>query len=364
MAKVREPASSSAILKNAVPLLRAACLHHNESRSLPMTRLVLLAAAVALSTGCNTFDPSPRKGLRSVPVAVQQQAQKSALAVVDLLENGHEERARAELKRILALDPYNRLAQSLQRQITADPMAMLGRDWFVYVVRPNDTLSSLAGRYLGDANAFYILARYNDIRVPNQMANGQQIRIPGRPPAPPPPPATAAVEPRRSSPPAPPPVDTPRRSPPPAESVRAAALPAEAQRPSPLPAEAVRPAAPPAEAPRPAAPMPQPVPPAPAEQAARQAEAAERAGDLDGALAGYRRAAMLNQPGASARVDAVRKKLVAQHSAGARGALARQDLDGSIRQWDRVLEIDPGNDTARLERQRAVALREKVRALK
>ena len=105
-------------------------------------------------------------------------------------------------------------------------------------------------------------------------------------------------------------------------------------------------------------------PVSPAEQALRQAEAAERGGDLDSAFSGYRRAATLNQPGAAARADAVRKKLVAQHSAAARGALARQDLDGSIQLWERVLAVDPGNDTARFERQRAIALREKVRTLK
>ena len=346
-----------------------------------MTRHALLAATVALAAGCDTLSPSPPPGLRQVPVAVQQQAQRNALAVVDLLYAGHEERARAELKRILALDPYNKLAQNLQRQITADPMAVLGRDWFIYVVRPSDTLSSLASRYLGDANAFYILARYNDIRVPNQMASGQQIRIPGRAP-PPAPPVAVTVEPRRPNPPPPPPpaeavrhapapAETARRSapaeavrhPPPAEPVRPVVLPAEAPRPSPAPAEAARPAAAAVEAPRPAPPPVTP-PVSPAEQALRQAEAAERSGDLDGAFAGYRRAATLNQPGAAARADAVRKKLVAQHSAGARGALARQDLDGSIRLWERVLAVDPGNDTARFERQRAIALREKVRALK
>ena len=334
---------------------------------------------VVLAAGCDTLSlppppglPPPSKSLRSVPLAVQQQAQRSALGVIDLLNNGSEETAKAELKRILALDPYNKLAQNLQRQITADPVAVLGRDWFIYVVRPSDTLSSLASRYLGDANAFYILARYNDIRVPNQMTSGQQIRIPGRAPAPPPP-VVVTVEPRRPNPPAPlaeavrrsAPAETARHPPPPppAEPMRAVVPPAEAPRPSSAPAEAARPAAAPVEAPRPAPPsVPPPV--SPAEQALRQAEAAERGGDLDGAFAGYRRAATLNQPGAAAHADAVRKKLVAQHSAAARGALARQDLDESIRLWDRVLAADPGNDTARFERQRAITLREKVRALK
>ena len=96
----------------------------------------------------------------------------------------------------------------------------------------------------------------------------------------------------------------------------------------------------------------------------REGELAERAGQLPLALDAYRRAARLRQPGAVARADTVRRKMVAGHGAAARAALARQDLDGSIRHWERVLELDPGNETARLERQRAVVLREKVRALR
>jgi hypothetical protein len=43
--------------------------------------------------------------------------------------------------------------------------------------------------------------------------------------------------------------------------------------------------------------------------------------------------------------------------------MARQDLDGAIRSWDRVLAIDPVNETARLERQKALRLKDKVKAL-
>ncbi len=145
----------------------------------------------------------------------------------------------------------------------------------------------------------------------------------------------------------------------------------EARRGAPPPATAADPAAPPpaadaaVAAPAPvSAPPPPPPPPPPGEQALRHGETAERAGDLDGAFGAYRRAAQLGEPGAAARADAVRRRMVARHAGAARGALARQDLDGSIRQWERVLELDPGNETARLERQRAITLREKVRALK
>jgi lipoprotein NlpI len=62
-------------------------------------------------------------------------------------------------------------------------------------------------------------------------------------------------------------------------------------------------------------------------------------------------------------VQATVKRLVERNARNARAALARQDLDGAIRGWDRVLELDPANETAKLERQKAITLREKVKKL-
>jgi tetratricopeptide (TPR) repeat protein len=256
-----------------------------------------------------------------VTAASQQQATKLAMAAASLLESGHEEQAKAELQRALAGDPNNKLALNLMRQISIDPVAALGRESFSYVVRPNDSMSAIAGRFLGDIYSFYILARYNGIAVPKLVAGGQVLRIPGK--APPP---SAAREPARTE--------------------TATALPP----PAPPPAPVVVAPAPPPE-------------PTPGERAMRAAEAAERGGDLERALAEYRKAATLDQAGAEPKIDQLRKQLVLRYSLNARTAFARQDLDGAIRAWDRVLAVDPGNDTAKLERQRAVALREKVKKL-
>jgi tetratricopeptide (TPR) repeat protein len=98
-------------------------------------------------------------------------------------------------------------------------------------------------------------------------------------------------------------------------------------------------------------------------RALRAGEAAERAGDLDRALAEYNRAAGLDQPVAAGKATEVRRKLVQKHTQIARSAMARQDLDGAIRNWDRVLELDAANDTARLERQRAITLKDRLKGL-
>lgn len=330
----------------------------------PSMRLGLLVTAVAVIAGCATPPPPPAPGPSSVetppspptdatpvptmepppspppppsgpvPPAQQQQAQAMARAAIDLLDRGKEDEAKAELQAALTTDPNNKLAQNLLRQITADPVATLGKESFAYTVRSTDTLSVIAGRFLNDIYAFYILARYNDIKVPRQVSSGQVIRVPGRPPAG----GTEAPAPRPSPP--PPPAQAPSPPPPP-------------------------PATPPAAPQPPAAPVAAPAPPEPTPgvRALRAAEAAERAGDLDRALAEYNRAAGLDQPAAAGKATEVRRKLVQRHTQGARAAMAKQDLDGSIRSWDRVLELEPSNDMAKLERQRAIGLKEKLKGL-
>jgi tetratricopeptide (TPR) repeat protein len=268
-----------------------------------------------------------------VSASAQQQAQRTALAAANQLEAGHQDLARTELQRALVTDPNNKLALNLMRQITADPVTTLGRESFGYVVRSNDTMSGIAGRFLGDIYAFYILARYNDIAVPRQVAAGQTLRIPGKAPSP------EAIE--REA----------RR----AEAAAAARIEPKKE------VAAIAPAVPPAPAPVVAPPAPPE--PTPGELAMRSAEAAERDGNLDRALAEYRRAATLEQPAAVAKADQLRKQLVLRHTLSAHTAFAKQDLDGAIHSWDRVLQIDPGNPTAQFERQRAQALKEKVKKL-
>ena len=41
-------------------------------------------------------------------------------------------------------------------------------------------------------------------------------------------------------------------------------------------------------------------------------------------------------------------------------AYQRQNLDLAIKKWDQILELDPGNQKAKLERERAVELKKKM----
>lgn len=127
--------------------------------------------------------PAPEPAAPSSP-ATAQQSQRLALAAAELLEQGQEEQALAEIQRALQADPANRLAQSLLKQIQTDPQVLLGREHFTYRVEPGQSLSRIAGRFLNDVHLFYALARYNDIKVPRQLQGGQVIKVPGKQPPP------------------------------------------------------------------------------------------------------------------------------------------------------------------------------------
>lgn len=250
----------------------------------------------------------------------RQQAQKIALASADLLQSGNEDQARTELKHALALDPQNKLALNLTKQLSTDPVVLLGRDSFSYTVRSGDSLAQVAQRFLGDAYLFYALARYNDIKVPRQVSSGQVIRVPGK--APPP----GAPSPAAPPTPAPAPTPTPPPAPPP--------------------------------------PPPPPPPPTPGEVAMRDGGAAERIGNVERARAEYVKADRLGQAGAAAKAEQMRKLLVARWTGDARTANTKQDLDGAINNWQKVLDIDPENQTARLGLARARELKEKLGQVK
>lgn len=325
------------------------------SESMSTKRIALMFAAAGLLAGCETArvappsapdrtntpappreTPPPETPTPAPPPvppppaspAAQQQAQKIAMQAVELLEVGNEGQATIELQRALEIDPYNKLALNLMRQITADPQATLGRESFAYTVRPSDTLSRIAKTFMGDAFAFYILARYNGIEVPRRVASGQVIRIPGK---------------------APPPGSEPPHAPPSPPTP-----PAPAPAPVPVPA--------PAPAPAPVPPPPAPPPPAPTagEVAFARGEAAEKAGRLDAAFEEFQAAATLNHPGAAARASRARSNLITARLRQAREAMASQNPKAAIPLYDRVLVLDPGNDTAKLERQRAVELVKKT----
>jgi hypothetical protein len=205
--------------------------------------------------------------------------------ILESLNEGDEERARTDLEEARLLEPENKTVNCLQRGISADPVAALGRESTPYTVQGGETLGRIAQRALGDTCEFYLLARYNQIRVPKQVAVGQVLRIPGKV-------ALAAPESGSTRKPVEaPPSDT--RTPPTAAG------------------------------------------PAVIEAASKPAT-----------------------PTASPRAD------IERHHRAAQAAFRRQDLATAIREWGKVLELDPNNELARARRQEAIDLERRLKQMK
>lgn len=96
----------------------------------------------------------------------------------DDLQHGRNSEGEAALRTYLAAHPKDRLAQSMLRQLTADPQRTLGPVGSTHVVQAGESYSTLAQRYLGDARLFLILARYNQSTQPALLRAGEKLRLP------------------------------------------------------------------------------------------------------------------------------------------------------------------------------------------
>jgi len=113
--------------------------------------------------------------LPPAPVDVRQALQQ----VRNHLNQGEEEPALAELKRVLEADADNKTALSFMRQIQEDPKVLYGQRSQPYRVAAGDTMAHIAQRALSDPDQFYGLARYNGLKVPGDLKVGQTSGMSG-----------------------------------------------------------------------------------------------------------------------------------------------------------------------------------------
>jgi len=144
------------------------------TRTIP---LALLTALIALGGCASTRAPSPVQSKATSSASVPSDSELSL--ALGLLYKGDAVGARTLLVRILKSRPGEGTAASLLRQIDTAPEALLGAESFAYTSQPDDSLSSLAERFLGDPVLFYALARYNHIVTPGALEPGRILRIPG-----------------------------------------------------------------------------------------------------------------------------------------------------------------------------------------
>lgn len=193
-----------------------------------MTQKIRLSAPLALLLGLALAACSRTGGGDARPVATPKPVAAPSGWVgrervgdaIELLNRGEAARARKILIAVLDKQPGDPIARSLVKQIDTDPQTLLGTRNFSYTLRPDDTLSALAQRFLGDPMLFYALARYNGIAAPGTIEPGRTIQIPGH--------AKPAPSPREAKPaerkPAPPVAAAPKPAPPAHDPVRARKL--------------------------------------------------------------------------------------------------------------------------------------------
>jgi Tfp pilus assembly protein PilF len=114
------------------------------------------------------------------PAAPMDAAARAALLqhALDLLQSGDANGADVALHTYLKDAPDSKAAAFLIAQIEKPLSDLFPADSFTIKLSHNDSLSSLAKTYLGDSLSFYGLARYNNIRVPGKVSEGQTLRIP------------------------------------------------------------------------------------------------------------------------------------------------------------------------------------------
>ena len=314
---------------------------------------------------------------------------------INALQQGDSPRAAVELRAYLAEVPNSTPARNLLTQIETPLEMLYPAESFNVQLQQNETLSSLAGIYLGDVLGFYGLARYNGIENPSRVAVGQTIRVPRTPatlaaqanrasmasmqmpmppmPATPPPPAAVPPPPPPVVASAPPP---PARPAPPRDpwiSIRenvtagrydAAIMDAETARVTPNGAQAVILASAYAGNAR-------------AIQATNAMEAAAqafRAGQLyletanrpADAIAPLELAVMLSPSDnrATTMLATAKTRVSEGYYRDGVAAFQRQDLDGAIAAWDRALAVDPNHRNAQLNRAQAIELKQNLQRLK
>lgn len=126
-----------------------------------------------------TVTVTPARAPAPAPAPADEAPPPSLASIINRqLQSGHYAEGERQLRRYLEANPGDPAAQAMLRQLTVDPQEALGHASRPYVVRPGDSYSTLAARFLGDGARFLILARYNDSTDPSMLRVGQTLRMP------------------------------------------------------------------------------------------------------------------------------------------------------------------------------------------
>lgn len=136
----------------------------------------------ACQSGSGSRGGASPEAIQTGPTPGLEARERFSLAL-RLLEKGNARQARTELVAYKAVIPGSAPANLLLEQIDSPIGDYFPADSFVVDLGTGETLSTLAGTYLGNVLKFYGLARYNGISNPSRVTVGQAIRIPLTPEA-------------------------------------------------------------------------------------------------------------------------------------------------------------------------------------
>jgi tetratricopeptide (TPR) repeat protein len=260
--------------------------------------------------------PAAAAPVESAPSEEAPPPRLSLSAIVNRdLQNGHYAEGEKALRRYLQGHPGDRAAQSYLRQLTDDPKKLLGASSTPHIVQPGESYSTLAAKYLGDANLFLALARYNGSTNPSLILVGSTLKLPMSASV-----AAAAVP------------------------VQPEATPAPVSTPTVI---ATPPSSPPAQN---------------AQQLESQSLALYRQGRKDQAVATFDKALALNPrlKSSDPNFAALSSMWVANTHQQAMVLYLDQHLDQAIALWNRILTVDPGYEPAVVYRTRAMELKQRL----
>jgi tetratricopeptide (TPR) repeat protein len=140
----------------------------------------LLTGSLMLS-GCSTTSAPPSNVSPKATGLLQENPQSHFDHAMELLEQGQAQKADAELHVYLDAIPTSKSARFLIEQIETPVGQLYPKHNFGVRMPKNGSMSSLSKTYLGNALAFYGLARYNGIAIPAEVPEGQMVRIPRTP---------------------------------------------------------------------------------------------------------------------------------------------------------------------------------------
>ena len=123
-----------------------------------------------------TIFPAKNSEVPEFPILTANDRVQNA---IELLNHGYEKQAQKELADALVIEPNNRAARKLMRQIHgSDTDFFSPEEYFEYRLRKNETLMSVAKKFLNNSLDFYMLAKLNKIKIPADLTAGMTLKIP------------------------------------------------------------------------------------------------------------------------------------------------------------------------------------------